>query len=539
MLSKVINKMNQVINPTDFQQTVDLHSAESELTEMEVLAEAKELLIKISLIKPVDLINKIQSVLDLDEKVYKKTQKLTHHYLVELPNNTDLKKEVEVVVYEYLRQLYATYTLIITEYQHENKPLLNTEKLNLLLARYLNAAFTMAKWRYFGDQPAPLGMWGNIHKLIKAAEELKALNRDMFLYDFQNKETSLAAILKRGFMLDTLQKGSYTQFQIELADRVLKAWSINPKISKQYTKQNEVQFFIHLKEDNRPERLRGAKQHSDFRYWKTIRIIDLIETYLCAVDMHKPLDAFNLRNMARTEDIVGLFKKLRIDWCINGYRRQRRDEERTTKLNMLSVSHGVDEIYARIQHIQLKPTVVRTVIEGSRLELASAEERFNMPETSVYGRENWMTLEESDNGFSVVLDKDINPWVKSGALIGYSTVERKSTIALAEIKTVRKRTNGTYRVGFSKITDNAIAVQIDQVHKSTSFEAEGSLASSDVFSGLLIEDGLFDRSRLIVPRHHYKRASRYSMDVNGESHAVLAGNVISSHREWVCFEVIV
>ena len=552
MLSKVIHKVQQVISPQGFQETVDWDKTKSGVTEVDMLVEAKEQLAEICLIKSHDLINKIQLVLNLDEKAYRKAQTLTHDYLMSLASNADLKKEVEVVVYEYLRQLYATYTQLIVEYQHENKALLNTEKLNLLLARYLNAAFMMAKWRYFVDQSAPLGMWKNIHKVIRVAEELNSLNKDLFLYDFQHKETSLAAILKRGFMLDTLQKGSYTQFQIELTDRVLKTWSTNPQISKQYTKQNEYQFFIHLNGDNRPERLRSAKQHSDFRYWKTIRIVDLIEAYLCAADMRKPLDQFNLVMMTKTEDVVGLFKKLRIDWCVKGYKRQRRNEERTTKLNILNVSHGVDEISARVRYLQLRPSATDLVFDGTSLELASdmpnIEVQMSSIPSSQYGRENWTMLEESASGFSVELGKDISFWVKSGALIGYSTLENKNVIALAEIKTVRKRTNGTYRIGLLKVTNNAIALKVNRVQKRTPFDVvadyqvndgEGGLAFSDVFVGLLVDNDIIERPRLIVPRHQYKRASRYRININGEDHVVLAGEVTNSHRGWICFEVIV
>jgi hypothetical protein len=552
MLSKVIQRVHQVVSPQGLQQAVDWDAAKSEMTELEVLTEAKEQLIKASLVKPSDLINKIQLVLNIDERAYRKVQKLTHHYLISLTNNASLKKEVEEVVYEYLRQLYTTYTLIISEYQHENRPLLNSEKINFLLARYLNAVFMMAKWRYFDDQPAPLGMWKNVHKVIKAAEELKALNKNLFLYEYQNKETSLAAILKRGFMLDTLQKGSYTQFQIELTDRILKNWSVNPKISKQYTKQNEFQFFICLSEDSRPERLRSAKQHSDFRYWKTTRIVDLIEAYLCAVDTNKPLKEFNLATIAKTEDVVGLFKKLRIDWCINGYKRQRRSEERAAKLNVLNVSHGLDEISARIRHLQLKPNEAKTVFEDTDLQLVLADQGENKQVSSkqenAYGRENWTMLEESSSGFSVELDKNISHWVKSGVLIGYSGLENESAIALAEIRTVRKRTNGTYRVGLLKVTDNAQALQIGRVQKNALFVVGGrdqvkdrqeSSGLFDQFSGLLIDDDMLDRPKLIVPRHQYKRANRYRVKVKGEDHEVLAGEAVSSHREWVCFEVII
>jgi hypothetical protein len=38
----------------------------------------------------------------------------------------------------------------------------------------------MAKWRYFDDQPAPVGTWTNVHNVIKYAENLAMMNKNLF-----------------------------------------------------------------------------------------------------------------------------------------------------------------------------------------------------------------------------------------------------------------------------------------------------------------------------------------------------------------------
>lgn len=326
MLSNVIHKVNQVFSHQNH-HNLNWDDDFSGMTELEALIEVKDQLSKIDFLKQRNLKDKIQLVLNMDEKSYRKVQNITYNYLISIRNNGNLKRSVAVVVYEYLRQLSKVYILIFDECFHQNKLKLNTETINLIIARNLNAAFMMAKWRYFADQPAPLGVWSNVHKIIKISEDLLIMNKSLFLYDFQNKETSIATILEGGFMLDTLQKGSYSQLQIELTNRMLKTWSSNPLISKEY-KHNEYQFFIHLDDDNGPQRLRGAQQHLDFRYWKTSRIVDLMETYLCAADARKSLDEFNFITMATTEDVVQLFKKLRVDWRVEGYKRQCRNEQK-------------------------------------------------------------------------------------------------------------------------------------------------------------------------------------------------------------------
>lgn len=549
MLGKVIHRIQRVIHSQDLQLNANWETAIGQMTEVEVLTEMKEQLVKVCHSKSGDFNSKMQLVLDIDEKTHRKVRELTRNYLKLMNKNSDVKKDIEMAVYAFLRQLYLTYTHIIVEYKQQSSILLNTKRINLLLARYLNAAFMMAKWRYFDDQPAPVGLWSNIHQVIKIAEELTIINKSLFLYDFQHKETSLATLLMRGFMLNTLQKGSYTPFQIELTDRVLKAWSTNLTISNQYNTQNEYQFFIHLDGDKSPQRLRSAKQHPDFRYWNTSRMVGLMESYLCAVNTGKSLESFNLLTMAKTEDLVDLFQKLRVDWCVTGYKRQRRTEEREVKYKRLNVSHGLDQISARINYLQHKSTVAKSLPEPVSLALVMdaplSHGYYTDQQPNAYDRENWTMLEESQHGFSIEMGKEISDWVKSGTLIGYSTIDNNNKIALAEIKTVRKRADGTYRVGLAKLTSNAIVLAINKVEKSTPFVADANciddenLALSETFHVLFFDDDMIEKPRLIMPRYQYKRASRYRVDMNGEIHMVLAGEVVNSHRDWVCFDIVV
>lgn len=546
MLGNVIQKVHQVIVPNQLEPKSDWKDSLSAMTEMELLKEVKEQLIKACLVKTKKLDKIIDFVFEMDERAYPKLQSLAHNYLKSMSKNEFLKQEVEATAHDYLRQLYTTYTTILSEYQGNNKNGLTKDKINLVLARYLNASFMMAKWRYFDDQPAPLGMWANVHKIIRVAEELSIMNKNLFLYDSHKKEMSIATLLKRGFMLDTLQRGSYTQLQIELTDRILKIWSTNPIITNRYTKQKEYQFFIHLDGDNRPQRIRGAKHHPDFRYWRTSRIVDVIENYLCAVDTRKPLDEFHLLTMAATEDVVSLFKKLRVDWCVKGYKRQRREEERVEKLSPIKVYHGINHIHGHIRFLQNRPKSKNSTYEYQSLHLVDGHQ--SMQGTNTNDNETWVMLEESQLGFSVQLGTERVSWLKVGALVGYTMAENSNSIALAEIKTVRKRTNGTYRVGLIKIGKKAINLKAKRVQKNITFssaagyivnDGEDNMTLADEFAGLFIEGEVQERPKIVVPRYQFKRASRYQVNINGDQHMILAGEVLSNHRDWVCFEAIV
>lgn len=538
MLSSVISKVNQAIHIKGAQPLIDWQDTLSGMRDVDALHEVKEQLIWLEGQKNSSLLQKLELVFGADESSYRKVQKLTHDYLIVNEENEEVRHEIEATVYEYLRQLYASYTNLIVAYQQLDAQLLNTQQINLLMARYLNAAFMMAKWRYFDAQSAPVGLWANVHQIIKMAEQSSLMNTQVFLYEFKNTETSIAAILKRGFLLDTLQKESYSQFQIELTDRILKLWSVNPVISKHYTKRDEFQFFIHLEKDKRPQRLRGAKQHPNFRYWKTARIVDLIEQYLCAVDTGKPLEKFNIDSLAAVPHITALFKKLRVDWCVKGYERQRRDAERVATDKTISISQGVDAIASRLQSLA-----------RANKRQASGLGRSN---SSTYplltlGAEAWTMLEESEHGFSVVLNQHLRSWVKSGVLIGYADSETPSQIALAEIKTVRKRSNGSYRVGLLKINGSVNAVSVSKLEKNEIYQVvdgysvddgQDNLTFSNQQAALFVDNGRDQKPQIITARHAYKRASRYRMNLNDKEYNILAGEVTHMHRQWAAFEII-
>lgn len=543
MLGTVIHKVQEVIQHNNLTQKAGFMHHLSDLTEMELLTKTTEQLVQISKTKQKHLLQSIDYIVDLDEKVYPKLQALTYNYLKLNNKKSDIRKEMSDAIHVYLRQLYTAYAAVVNAYQNQNKLKLTSEKMNLLLGRYLNIAFIMAKWRYFDDQPAPLGMWKSVHRIIRVAEELAMMNSVFFLYEHQKKETSIAMLLKRGFMLDTIQTGSYSEIQIELTDRILKIWSTNPLITNRYTKQKEYQFYIHLSEDNRPQRIRGAKQHPDFRFWRTNDVLDLIESYLCAVDTRKPLDKFNLLSIAPVEDIVSLFRKLRVEWCVKGYKRQRRVEERIAKFSVLHVSHGINDISLRLKKLNHIVAKSNTSISVEQLSLLPSHEHHSALKFNTISRENWVMLEESKSGFSVELGSELSPWVKIGALVGYSIADNANHIALAEIKTVRKKANGSYRIGLQKICPKTIVSEVKKLQNATvskfGVKDEDKLAYSDDFAGLFIEGELQERPRLIIPRYQYKRAARYQLNINDDSHLVLAGQVVNNHREWVCFELIV
>lgn len=555
MLATVKHKIQAVLHPHDAQKNLGWMDTLTEVGELAALKEITAQLVKIQLDSTKNLNYHIDLVLEIDRKTYKHAKEITHNYLTVLKLSREVETEVFNTVYSYQRQLYVAYTQFLECYLAQNKIVFADTKMNLILARHLNATFAAAKWRYFDDQPAPIGTWENVCKVIKCAENLSVMNTNLFLYDFQTKETSLATLLKRGFMMNSLQKSSYTRLQIQMTEQILKVWASNPLITIKH-KQDKYQFFINIESDKGPERIRAVEKFADYRFWKTTRLVDKIEAYLCAVDTQKPLQEFGLERMASTGVMVKLFKKLRVDWCVEGYERQRRKETRNKRNKLINVSYGLQDICRRLN--AAKPKLVKDTLQPMYeddglydFEMRVAKHRVK-PESQVLkpsqtklGSENWWLVDESARGFGVDLGKTYSSWIEAGKLIGYTSQEDKDLFVIAEIKSVRKQSNGNYRAGLEVLGTHGTSVRVGRVDRNNVAEAlsgyfvedkDTDLSHLNTYLGVFLgkeNDSKSNKASIILPRSEYKRGNKFKINIAGNDEVLEMGLPLMKQREWV------
>lgn len=558
MLSMMMHKIQSVFQQQDMQKALGWLNTLPAMAELDVLIETRQQLAKIEFESIYDAEYQIELVLQIDKNTYRYAKKETHNYLTILKINKKLEAVIYNAAYLYYRQLYVAYTQFLACYQSQGKVVLAEDKINLILCRLLNAAFSMAKWRYFDDQPAPTGTWATVHKVIRLAENLAIMNKNLFLYSFHRKETSIAALLKHGFMMDTLQKGSYSRLQIQLTEQVLKIWASNPLILNKY-RQDKVHFFIALEGDKGPERIRAVEKYAEYRFWKTTRIVDKIEAYLCAVDTKKPLTEFGLDKVAPPSVVLKLFKKLRAEWCVEGFERQRRKEARHKNSKLLNVSHGLDDICTRLKAISAS-----TIASSDELDFRLAQQRRGniSPNVNAHthmhylGSENWWMVDESNGGIAVDLGKEFSSWIEPGTLVGYTTVNDKNTLVIAEIKSVRKQVNGTFRAGLEVLGVQSACMKVALVDMNQQHETCSGYFVDDsddsrpvnfcqlnVFSGIWVakENTPVNKphASLIIPRSEYKRGSQYLIHVDGEDKLVQAGMLERKQRDWVSVAIAI
>ena len=553
MLAMVKHKIQSVFHHHQLEKNLEWMSDLTSMDELDVLAAVTTQMAKIQFTADKKLPTAMDFLLEIDAKTYRTTINILRKYLTTLKLNKNVEENVYAAAYSYYRQLCAVYTQFFDLYLAQNKIVLSPEKVNLICCRYLNAMFAMTKWRYFDDQPAPSGTWKNVYKVIRCAENLAIMNTNLFLYDFHKKEMSIATLLKQGFMMDTLQKGNYTRIQIQLTEQVLKMWASNPVITTKH-KDDKYQFFINIESDKGPERIRAIEKFANYRFWKTQRIVDLIEAYLCAVMTQKSVKEFKLEKIAPTEMMVQLFKKLRVDWCAEGYERQRRSETRNKRNKLINISHGLEDICNRLNAAKPPLDSWAMFSEDSTQDAEMQHTEQPKPVTpNKLGSENWLVVDESANGFGVNLGKSVSNWIEPGKLVGYIVPDERDLFVIAEIKSVRKQADGNYRAGLQILGSHSAFVQVGRVQnqsqdnyfENTSLEAVKGYFVDDSddsdqlnsFSGLYLEshgNSPSQRASLIVPRSEYKRGNKLKVKMNGEDQVFEMGLPLMKHRDWVC-----
>lgn len=549
MLASVIQKIQTVIHHQEVQKNLGWMDTLTNLDELDALRETTARLAKIKFDRGDTLKRQLDILLQIDQKTHKTASKIAHKYLNALKLNKTLSDDIYAAVYQYQRQLYVAYTQFLDFYTSQKLIVVELEKFNLTLARQLSATFAMSKWRYFDDQPAPTGTWNHVCKVIKCAENLSILNTNLFVYDFQRKETSLAALLEHGFMMDTLQKSNYSRSQIQLTEQILKRWATNPVIATKFQPGNH-HFFINTDSDKGPERIRAVEKFADYRFWRVTRIIDLIEAYLCAVNMNKALAEFGLESTAPTAVIVELFKKLRVDWCTEGYERQRRKQPREKKNKLIHVTYGLTNICRLLVDASAglfeKPAVKDSYeFEMKLANYRNKDQAGNHVKRVNAGSENWWLVDESATGFGVDLGKSYSDWIEAGKLIAYTTSENKKEFVIAEIKSIRKQANGHYRAGLEVIGTHGATVKVGRLEEHHFSEAlngyyvddtETHLGEINTFDALMLstkDDARSNLATLILPRSEYKRGSKLALKLQGNEKVLEMGAPMMKQREWV------
>lgn len=475
----------------------------------------------------------------------------------------ELENTIFDTCYNYCRQSYIFHLKVIeqafnAEKTSPEKP--NTEKayqpsenmLVLLIARALNTAFNMLKWRLFSQTNPPAKVWLQVNMLYKIATQRALLNNPIELFNLSPSAT-LAASFVQCWMLGSLSQASMQKYQVEISARILTTLLTRAHISHKYTLEQYL-FFIDLEKDVIAKRMRDAYASDSCRYWELDELEKQLRVAVTVSDRGEIPQSLAFSKIDHAQKLNETLILLIEEWKRHGYVRQRRKVVRQASSKTARVNAGIVDICKQVHQSNQIRNGLRLSRDGSTLDQrlqAHTTLRQNSNLTINSGSlDTWIITDESPQGLGTRVNKYANILARPNKLLGLMVDDDPSKIIIGMIRSVKPTQSNQLRVGIEIISHHPTWIQLKQSHYDDNFadtvlerqalsnlSAKSSSAAADIgfFAGIYlpIEAGLSETSMMILPKSQYQANSNYLVTIDGETKQVLLEDPIESRDDWV------
>jgi hypothetical protein len=488
-------------------------------------------------------------------------EELNHHRLEKLSTQfsslENLKPELEnslcETAYAYCRQAFVFQLKVIEQLVEQTKSVQQTssqaEQVTFLLARTINSAFNMIKWRLFSQANPPTKVWLQINVLYRLSTQRALLNNTLELFNFDTN-TSLSACFVQIYMLGQLAQSSMKKSQLEIASRVIKTLLTRARISDKSTPEQYL-FYVDLQKDLPAKRMREVALSDSCRYWELDDLEKQISVAITVSDRGEmPLNL----TLAKIDSPKKLNETLRLlleEWKKIGYVRQRRKFDRYASSKTARVKAGIADICNQVKLAnQLAGGLHQGASLDERLRLHTTLKATTSLLTATSGTlDTWMITDESAHGLGARVNKYANILARPNKLIGLMIDGEMNKIVIGMIRSVKPTQGNQLRVGVEILSNHPQWLQLKRSDKSEAFPnsqfekqqpellntSKPSSLDINTFSGIYlpIEAGLSDASQLILPKMNYRANDNYGISMAGVVHRVLLGEPIEAYDDWV------
>ncbi|HEY0563387.1 MAG TPA: hypothetical protein VGD04_08665 [Methylophilus sp.] len=539
MLKPIANKIKAMLVPDKFEQHQLIAQHLQPLNAESLMKACLQWFVDLREHQNLTPMQQLKCIYVIDELSQKAITEMTEKRMRIKLYNRDKGAEMDALMNPYYRHLFLAYWDFVELVAVESKVFkLDSEALSLLVCRTLNAANNMAMWRYFDDFAAPADTWSKIHYLFKMAEKSTLMNERVMLYPESSQATDFASLMVGGLMLSTLQKGNYNPVEIHIVSKLMADWVTSSTFETHYV-ENKYQFFVNLNKDDGAEHIRAFEKHADYRYWRTDYLAERIEAILVAISTGVLPKTHPIKEYANTRILYTLLKKLNQDWSPKHYKRQRRAAVRTKLDQQLRVTTGLPQICKQLNAFNKRLTKQPASAPVNNYDFISFDEAGKV----LMGLDEWALLDISEYGFGVNLGRAPSAWVGVGKLVGFPHPTDTAQYVIAEIKSIKKQKNGSYRAGLQSLCLQSLAlrlIKVDsaQVELSKGFylENEDDLDHYQNIDCVWIpanELHLQLKSSVIIPFSEYQRNREFKIDLHGENKRLVLGHAIEVQTEWV------
>ena len=273
-----------------------------------------------------------QQQLDLIIELEALNQARLEKLSIQFSHMGNMKPELEASIcetcYSYCRQSYIVHLKIIEKIFDKNKtkPENNIQpEANLpaiIIARALNSAFNMIKWRLFSKTNPPAKVWLQINLLYRIATQKMLLNETVELFNLE-PSTTIAAHFVQTYMLGQLAQTGLQKYQVEIATRILNTLLTRSHISNIYTPEQYL-FYIDLEKDNAAKRMRDFEPNNSCRYWELDELEKQLSIAITVSDRGEIPQSLAFSKIDNAKKLNETLLILLDEWKKTGHVRQRR-----------------------------------------------------------------------------------------------------------------------------------------------------------------------------------------------------------------------
>ncbi len=543
------NIFQQIFNAKAEKESKKLTSWVGELAEMDDIDALKFSTQKLSQLFEEHELNtqqKLDLILEIEELNQPRLEKLATQFVNVANMRQELESRMGEACYLYCRQSYICHLKLIELVINPDKFKLEGNQPVLVLARAINAAFVMSKWRMFMQQNPPTKVWLQTYMLYKIAHKQNLLNTPIELFPL-SPSTTLSAFIVQICMLGELLQVSMQKYHIEIAAKLLSAWLTRAYISTKYTPEQYL-FFVDIERDIPAKRMRNFEPNEDCRYWELDDFEKQMQVAITVSDRGEIPESLVFAKIDNVKKLNETLNILHSEWKKLQYVRQRRRETREATLKYAKVNAGIIDICNQVLHANQINNGLRMAKQGKSLDellrghtVLKQNSNLNVTSGSL---DTWIITDQSSQGLGARVNKYANILARPDKLIGLVMDDEPGKVIIGVIRSAKPTQGNQLKVGIEIISHQAIWMQLQPAQENNSFldtiseinvQHRGSPIDTGMFSGIYLpkEEGLADESSLLLPKINFRPNAKYVIHMSGKVRRADLSVPTKSQDDWV------
>ena len=503
----------------------------------------------------------------VDEKTRILVEKVTQSYIgIDIINHQH-KARIASACFMHHRLMFSIYFKLIVALAPEKHP-----QLGLLIARAIDNAAEIIKWRYYNHQNAPGNVWLQLCSLFDMAEKNGLVYEKINIYpdlaDAELMPNSIATAFISINMLGSLDNAGFRPAQIDFLSKILAKWTTDLEIDKEYNEKKHL-FSVDLAKNCPAKRIRNFHNSITNRYWCMDSINVKLQILMHCIETSRPPKQKAMRTLANHLFAYPTLQAVKSEWSLSEYKRQRRESPRIKTDKPATDAYGFEDTYYQIKHFEdslvevKKKSFAEDLGELSHLDededsasIASGQLRKYVESMTAFMDANkgyCHIVDESAKGICIHTTKQSHE-LTVGMMLGVATKNQKFGTKIGIIRSIKPAQDNMLRIGVEIISRTAFCVEathakqaynkpiygytvefIEENTETNDLEFHNLNEISDTFDCLLLpkEFSFNKEESMILPKNQHNKNQQFQLKLGNKERLVMLTETLEQHDNWV------